>query len=68
MNAGSAAFIHAVRGPILLITLGVLLAIDHTGNYSFWRTWPILIILFGCFMLLERALSRTAGSQQGGRS
>jgi hypothetical protein len=44
----------AVRGPILLITLGVLLALDQTDRVSFWRTWPVLLILFGVFKLAER--------------
>jgi hypothetical protein len=44
----------AVRGPIL-ITLGVLLAIDQNGTVSFGRTWPVLLIVFGLFKLAERA-------------
>ena len=48
-------FLSAVRGPILMITLGVLLAIDQLGAYSFGRTWPVLLILFGIFKLAERA-------------
>jgi hypothetical protein len=45
----------AVRGPILMITLGVLLAIDQNGPVSFGRTWPVLLIVFGLFKLAERA-------------
>lgn len=44
-----------IRGPVMLIALGVLLAIDHAGRMSFARTWPVLLILFGAFTLLERA-------------
>ena len=50
----------AVRGPILMITLGVLLAIDQLGALSFGRTWPILLIEFGLFKLAERGISRQA--------
>lgn len=50
----------AIRGPIMLIALGVLIAIDHFGTMSFWRTWPILLILFGLFKLLERAGTKSA--------
>jgi hypothetical protein len=46
--------IQAIRGPIMLITLGALVAIDYAGIYGFWRTWPILIIVFGLLKLLER--------------
>ena len=44
----------AIRGPILLITLGTLVAIDYAGGYSFARTWPILIIVFGILKLTEK--------------
>ena len=50
----------AVRGPILMITLGVLLAIDQMGTLSFSRTWPVLLIEFGLFKLAERGISRQA--------
>jgi uncharacterized protein YaaW (UPF0174 family) len=48
-------FLCAVRGPVMLITLGVLLAIDHVGTVSFARTWPVLLIVFGVFKLMERS-------------
>ena len=38
-----------------MITLGVLLAIDQIGTLSFGRTWPVLLIKFGLFKLVERA-------------
>jgi hypothetical protein len=51
----SANLIQAVRGPLMMITLGILLAIDHFGQYSFGRTWPLLVIVFGVLKLAERA-------------
>jgi len=54
----SGDFLCAVRGPILMITLGVLLAIDQMGALSFGRTWPVLLILFGLFKLAERGGTR----------
>jgi len=57
MTAAS-AFLQAIRGPIMLITLGALVAIDYAGIYGFWRTWPILIIVFGLLKLLERASAK----------
>lgn len=60
MNSSSGTLAQAIRGPILLITLGTLLSIDHFGPYSFWRTWPVLIIVFGLMKLLERAATRSA--------
>jgi hypothetical protein len=49
----------AIRGPILMITLGVLLAIDQFGSVSFARTWPVLLIVFGLFKLAERASTKS---------
>ena len=49
----------AVRGPVLLILLGVLLTVDHFGPYGFGRTWPALLIVFGLFKLFERAGARS---------
>jgi hypothetical protein len=68
----ASAFVQAVRGPVMLITLGALVAIDYAGIYGFWRTWPILIIVFGLLKLLERAVARPAppgspGSYPGGQ-
>jgi hypothetical protein len=53
-------FMCAIRGPVLLITLGTLLAIDQLGAYSFGRTWPALLIVFGILKLAERAGIRNA--------
>ena len=53
-------FLCAIRGPVMLITLGVLLSIDHFGNVSFARTWPVLLIVFGVFKLAERSGARTS--------
>ncbi len=62
MNGSNTALLaHATRGPVMLITLGILLAIDHLGVYSFWRTWPILLVVFGAFSLAERILARPVG-------
>jgi hypothetical protein len=54
------SLITAIRGPVLLIALGILLALDQTDRLSIWRTWPILLILFGIFKLFERAGARNA--------
>jgi hypothetical protein len=49
----------------MLITLGALVAIDYAGVYGFWRTWPILIIVFGILKLLERANAKPAPPYPG---
>jgi hypothetical protein len=53
------ALLCAVRGPVLLIMLGVLLTVDHFGPYGFGRTWPALLIVFGLFKLFEKAGAKT---------
>jgi hypothetical protein len=53
MNRG-ALFVHAVRGPILLIAVGTLFALHQAGMISFSRSWPLLIIVVGVMKLLER--------------
>ena len=40
-------------GPIVLVTLGVLLLIDQYTMYGFNRTWPVLLIIIGIAKLLQ---------------
>ncbi len=61
MNGINAALFQALRGPIMLITFGVLVAADHSGyGLSFWRTWPFLFIVYGVLKLVERLMPRPA--------
>jgi hypothetical protein len=57
----SAAIARAIRGPILLITIGSLIAFDTFDGYSFSRTWPVIIIVLGLLKLFERMADRPAG-------
>ena len=50
--------IRAARGPLMLITLGVLTSLHRFQDISFTKTWPVLLILLGVMKLLERAASR----------
>jgi hypothetical protein len=54
MNSRNALFAQAVRGPILLITVGVLFAIQQANILPFSRTWPLVIIVVGIVKLVER--------------
>jgi len=58
VNNRLALFVQAIRGPILLITLGVLFAIHQAGILSFARTWPLILIVIGLMKLLERMVAR----------
>jgi hypothetical protein len=51
----------AIRGPVLLVTLGLLLAADQLDRMSFARTWPVLLILFGLFKLAEHLGAKDEG-------
>ncbi len=46
--------IRAIRGPITLITLGVLFALQNFTRFGFDQTWPVLLIVFGLLSLLQR--------------
>jgi hypothetical protein len=50
--------ICAIQGPIMLITLGFLLAADQMSVLPFSHTWPVLLIVFGLFKLAERGFAR----------
>ena len=62
----SAALFCALRGPIVLITLGGLLTMHKFGGMSFWVSWPILIIVLGLLKLFEMMAARSAST--GGSS
>jgi hypothetical protein len=58
MNASRLSlYMQAVRGPLLLITLGVLCGLHEADMVSFRYTWPVLIIMVGLLVLIERAIA-----------
>jgi hypothetical protein len=48
---------RAIRGPVVLITIGTLFAVDNFASIGFDRTWPVLIIVIGIMKLLERSVA-----------
>ncbi len=42
---------QSVSGPIMLITVGTLFALDHFTAFGFGQTWPALLIVFGLLRL-----------------
>jgi hypothetical protein len=54
MSGSSVALIRAIRGPILLMAAGLLFAGDYFGPFPFYRTWPVLLIVYGVLKLAER--------------
>ncbi|MCS7314076.1 MAG: hypothetical protein NZ554_01275 [Bryobacteraceae bacterium] len=54
MSTRKAALLRAIRGPIMLLTLGSLFAWDHSGGLAFTQSFPLLLIVYGVLKLLER--------------
>lgn len=60
LATNGASLVPAIRGPILLIAIGILFALDYSAGIRFWKTWPVLLIVIGVLHLMERrAGSRT---------
>jgi hypothetical protein len=56
--------LRAVRGPIILITIGTLFALDHFTPWGFQQTWPVILIVIGLLTLMGRATR--SGATPGG--
>ncbi len=52
MNEQSTYLMQAIRGPIILITIGVLFAFDRFTEFRFSQTWPVLLIVAGLLRLV----------------
>ena len=55
MRGQSYSLAHAVRGPLTLITVGALFAINNFTPYGFDKTWPVILIVFGLLTLVGRS-------------
>ena len=60
MRRGEPTILRAIRGPITLITVGVLFALNNFTQYSFDKTWPVLLIVFGLLSLMKRSMEPVA--------
>ena len=56
MNTGTAALMGALRGPLMLMTLGGLLTAHRFTDVTFGQTWPVLLIVYGLMKLLQRMI------------
>lgn len=50
----------ALVGPVMLLTLSVLMALQAAGLVSLAHTWPLLLVVWGGMLLAQRALDRPA--------
>jgi hypothetical protein len=65
MNGNDRSLIRAIRGPITLITVGVLFALNNFTPYGFGQTWPVLLIVVGLLSLLRRGTEQAAPPEGG---
>ena len=56
---------RALTGPVLLITLGVLFALDNLAQLPFRRTWPVILIVLGLVGLIRHWAGRPVGERRG---
>lgn len=54
MNTRAYLFVRAIRGPVMLVTIGTIFALRQYGVLPLRETWPLLLIVFGILKLLER--------------
>jgi hypothetical protein len=62
----TALYLQSIRGPLVLITLGVLFAMHQADFISFSRTWPLIIIVVGLVKLVERLVAPPVSYPPGG--
>jgi len=59
MTGADSSLTRAITGPIILITVGGLFALDHFTSWGFTRTWPVILIVVGLMTLLRRGSGQT---------
>ena len=67
MSVSDSSLSRAIRGPVTLITVGVLFALNNFTPYHFRETWPVLLIVFGLLSLLGRGADGVPSSAAPGR-
>lgn len=65
MNGNRPNLIGAIRGPIMLITIGTLFALDKFTGFGFSRTWPAILIVLGLLSLGERLVPNRRENDPG---
>ena len=57
MNNRLVLFVQAIRGPIVLIVIGVLFLLQQMNVARLSQTWPFILIVIGLLVLLERMIA-----------
>jgi hypothetical protein len=47
-----------IRGPVMLLALALLFALQAAGIRTLGQTWGVLLIVFGALLILERTVGR----------
>ena len=59
--------LRRLRGPLILVTIGVMALLDQYDVLSFGKSWPLILIVIGILMLAERiALTQMPPPSPGG--
>ena len=58
MNGNNPGLMRSIRGPMILITVGVLFALEHMTEFAFGRSWPAIPIVLGLLSLGEHFSAR----------
>jgi hypothetical protein len=53
VSGNNPSLMHAIRGPVMMITVGVLFALNQMTDFTFSKTWPALLIVLGLLSLGE---------------
>ncbi len=48
---------HALMGPVMLVTIGVLFLVGQYSMYSFGQLWPVILIAAGAVKVAESLAS-----------
>jgi hypothetical protein len=56
---------NGFMGPAIMVTLGLLFLLDQQSQFSFGRTWPLLLVVIGLIKVLQGNAS-TAGHIDAG--
>lgn len=67
MNTGAAALLGALRGPVMMATLGALLTAHRFTDVTFGKTWPVLLIVFGLMKLFQKLVAPAAAASPQGQ-
>ena len=51
MTVDNRVLYNAIQGPVLMITVGTLFALDQYGLLQFRESWPVILIVVGVLQL-----------------